>query len=187
MSCMTSYKSFVDKGCDYSHFIHRTKKNERRFEEFYNLIKVPTAIEEKIKKVDTKIIILSFAENWCSDSVLVLPILERLNELNTDIQHLIIPRDDVLEDFNVNFLTGGKAKIPFILFLNERFEEVNRWVERSNYTYEKIFELKEKQLSKVDFYKAILSLYSSQEIIDATIKELSDALYRAWLIAKATK
>ena len=51
----------------------------------------------------------------------------------------------------------------------------------------KVFELKEKQLSKVDYYKAVLSLYTSQEIIDETVKELSDALYRAWLIAKGTK
>ncbi|MHA1687651.1 MAG: thioredoxin family protein [Candidatus Heimdallarchaeaceae archaeon] len=184
---MLAYKSFIEKGQDYFHFVHRTKKNEKRFEEFYTLIKIPPTIQEKIKKVDSKITILSFAENWCTDSVSVIPILEKISELNSNIQQLIIPQDEVLDEFNAYFLTGGKTKIPFILFLNERFEEVNRWVERSTYTYERIFELKEKQLSKVDYYKAVLSLYTSQEIIDETVKELSDALYRAWLIAKGTK
>lgn len=183
---MVDYKHLIDMGLTFSQFIHRTKKNEKRFEEIYQSIEIPADIQEKIQRVDTSVIILTFAENWCTDSVVVVPILEKLSEINPKIRHVIVPRDDVIEEFNEHFLTGGKSKIPFVLFLNERFEELSRWVERSTYTIEKVIELKSQNLEKVDYYKASLALYKSKELIAATTKELSECLYKAGLMAKMT-
>lgn len=182
-----SINKLLQKGLAYNDFISRTKKNQKRFQEVYSKVRLTEKEIEYIQDLNIPIKILIIAENWCSDSFHVLPILKKFGEYNDLIQLIIVPRDDVLDIFEEKYLTGGKAKIPFILFLNDRDEEVHRWIERTNDTYEKINELKSKNMEKADFYKKVLSIFLNEKTVNNNARDLFNVLKRAILIAKASQ
>jgi len=55
--------------------------------------------EEYIRNVDIPIKVLVISENWCGDCTLNVPILARISELNNNIELILVPRDDVFEEF----------------------------------------------------------------------------------------
>ncbi len=170
----------------YNDFIKRTQKNYDRFNEVYEKTSFLESDIDFLRKIDVKLKLLIIAENWCSDSFLIGPIMHKMSEYSPQLEVLFLPRDDILDEFNKHYLTGGKAKIPFLLFLNERNEETHRWVERTTQTFEKIMELKNQNLEKAVYYKEVLKLFLSEESIVETAKILMQEVKRAVFITKTT-
>jgi len=103
---------FIDNGITYDKFVERTPKNRDRLEKNYNSVLIPEKMKDLIANIGVRIRMLVFAENWYSDTVLTLPVLVRLAELNDNVDLLVVPRNDVMEKFSKHYLTERKDKIP---------------------------------------------------------------------------
>ncbi|MHA1203008.1 MAG: thioredoxin family protein [Candidatus Heimdallarchaeaceae archaeon] len=177
---------FIDNGITYDKFIERTPKNRDRLEKNYNSVIIPEKMRELIANISVRIRMLVFAENWCSDTVLTLPILVKLAELSENIDLLIVPRDDVMEEFNKYYLTEGKAKIPLILFLLDKTDEVHRWVERTKFVREEIKRIKATDMKRSKTYRSVIEFYLKESTIEQAAKDLACELLRAETIAIST-
>jgi len=177
---------FIKKGCSYQEFIRRTPKNRERLEKVYSSVSIPIDLHEQIKEIETSIRLLVFAENWCSDTVLVLPIIQKLTELNENLDLIVVPRDDVIEEFKRYLLTKGKAKIPLVLFLIDRTDEVKRWIERTEYVDKEVKRIKSLDMKKTDAYRSVVQFYVAEGTIDNTTKVLACELIKAEIVARLT-
>ncbi len=177
---------FIDNGITYYKFIERTPKNRDRLEKNYNSVIIPKKMKEQIRNIDVRIRMLVFAENWCSDTVLTLPILAKLAELSDNVDLLVVPRDDVMEEFNKHYLTEGKAKIPLILFLLDKTDEVHRWVERTKFVREEIKRIKAADMKLSKTYRSVIEFYLKESTIEQATKDLACELLRAETIAIST-
>ena len=86
-------------------------------------------ITNRIKSIDKKINILALAEIWCPDCVVNVPVLQKFNEINKNINFSIIKREGK-EDYFSKYAIEDKVKIPTFIFFDEEFNEIGYFVER---------------------------------------------------------
>jgi len=95
---------------------------------FRNLYK-RTTISPKDKRFFTsmKVCVLVISESWCGDCKREIPLLARIADM-ADWQLRIFGRD-ANPDLMDRYATEGNRKIPLIVFFNEEFRELGRFVE----------------------------------------------------------
>lgn len=69
---------------------------------------------------------LVLTESWCGDAAQILPLLNKLAELNSNIDLRLILRDESIALMD-NFLTNGGRSIPKLIMLNEQQEVIGSW------------------------------------------------------------
>ena len=124
-----SFQQLFEKGISFEVFAPDNHDvNMEKLLEIYNGIEIDEELFNKIKSIDNPIYILAFAELWCSDCIINLPALRRINDINPGIVFRILPKDfdgDCTEECEVR----DKLKIPTFVILNNKFEEIGTFVE----------------------------------------------------------
>jgi hypothetical protein len=69
------------------------------------------------------------AENWCGDVHRNSPALARLTEAMPSCELRVLFRDQNL-DLADTFLNNGYRSIPVVVFFDEQWNEIGRWIER---------------------------------------------------------
>jgi thioredoxin-like negative regulator of GroEL len=69
---------------------------------------------------------LVLTESWCGDAAQTLPVINKIAELNSNVELKIVLRDDN-EALMDQFLTNGGRSIPKLIALNEDQEVINSW------------------------------------------------------------
>ncbi|WP_298494283.1 thioredoxin family protein [uncultured Algibacter sp.] len=100
-----------------------TKLNESRMKRWDKTIKITDESQKKILEFNHNIIWLVIAESWCGDAAHVLPVLNKIAELNSYIDFKIVLRDENLELMDM-FLTNGGRSIPKVLMIDSITGEV---------------------------------------------------------------
>jgi hypothetical protein len=109
-----------------------TKLNEQRMKRWDKTIKLPKKAQDKITEFNNAITWLVIAESWCGDAAHVLPVINKIAELNTHINLRIVLRDENLELMDA-FLTNGGRAIPKLIFIDdETYEVLNTYGPRPN-------------------------------------------------------
>lgn len=107
--------------------INYTKLNDRRMKRWDKTIKVSEEAQRKIMEFNQKSTWLIITESWCGDAAHVIPALNKIAELNSNISLRIVFRDENPELMD-NFLTnGGRAIAKVIMIDNETDEVVNTY------------------------------------------------------------
>jgi hypothetical protein len=82
------------------------------------------------KDLPRKVNVLMLAEDWCGDVIAYTPIVGRIAS-EVDTLNLRVFLRDQNEDLMNQYLKEGKYKsIPTVVFFDEQFNELGRWVER---------------------------------------------------------
>lgn len=175
-------KDLFEKGMNFQEFIQRKEENRELFQ--FNYEKTVLLSEEisKLQEIDVSINILVFGENTCNDTAGNLPILVRISETNEKLILRILPRDEYLGIVDKFYLTAGVHRIPICLFLDSEFNEVSRWVERSNEAYRQAIKFRQQSSNNEIFKSKLRNLYRSGELTHDTINELLNVLQRTALI-----
>lgn len=74
---------------------------------------------------------LMLAENWCGDVHRNSPLLARIVEAMPNCELRVLFRDQHL-DLTDTYLNNGYRSIPVIVFFDEGWNEIGRWIERSS-------------------------------------------------------
>jgi len=78
---------------------------------------------------------LVFAEMWCPDCIVNLPVLKKISDLSNKVEFRILPREiDLMERYRVD----GRAKIPTFVFLDEDYNELGCFIEMPEKVRKKI-------------------------------------------------
>ena len=91
--------------------------NDKRLKRWDKTVKLSDEIKSLIAAVDKKITILVITESWCGDAAHVMPVVNKIAELNTNIDYRVVLRDenDALMDA---FLTNGNRSIAKFIFID---------------------------------------------------------------------
>jgi len=103
--------------------INYTKLNDRRMNRWDKTIKVSAASKKRISKFDTKTTWLVIAESWCGDAAHILPVLNKIAEINANINYRVVLRDENPQLMDA-FLTFGNRAIPKLIIIDDATKEV---------------------------------------------------------------
>ena len=98
--------------------INYTMLNERRMKRWDKTIKVSDAIKEAIEAISKKQTWLVLTESWCGDAAHVMPAINKLAALNTNIDYKVVMRDENEALMNA-FLTNGGRSIPKLILIDD--------------------------------------------------------------------
>ena len=103
--------------------INFTMLNDRRMKRLEKTITVPETIKERLSRFNEKVTWLVLVETWCGDAAQVLPVIQKIAELNDGIRLRVLLRDknEALMD---QFLTNGARAIPKLIMIDSNTEEV---------------------------------------------------------------
>jgi len=105
--------------------VNYTMLNARRMKRWDKTLKVSEDIKTKISEFDKNITFLVITESWCGDAAHVLPVINTLTELNTNIDLRIVLRDENLELMDMFLTNGGRAIAKLIMIDNDSGEVLN--------------------------------------------------------------
>ncbi|PQV51646.1 thiol-disulfide isomerase/thioredoxin [Jejuia pallidilutea] len=103
--------------------INYTKLNDRRMRRWDKTLKVSAASKKRLLGFDTKITWLVIAESWCGDAAHVLPVLNKIAEINSNINFRVVLRDENPQLMDA-FLTFGNRAIPKLIIIDDATIEV---------------------------------------------------------------
>lgn len=103
--------------------IEFTKVNESRMKRWDKTIKISEELKDKIMAVQEKVTWLVITESWCGDAAHVVPAINKVAELNDNIDLKLVLRDENLELMDA-FLTDGGRSIPKLIMLDNATGEV---------------------------------------------------------------
>jgi thiol-disulfide isomerase/thioredoxin len=121
--CRLMHKLVLDKfttGDDISEAnINYTMLNEARMSRWNKKLEITESDKAKIKEFSTEVIWLVITESWCGDAAHLLPVINKVAELNANINMRIVLRDDNENLMNL-FLTNGSKSVPKLIMLDAR-------------------------------------------------------------------
>ncbi len=91
-----------------------SKLNNSRMKRLDKTTKIPSEIENEIKKIDSKVMWVVISEGWCGDAAQNIPAINKMAELNENIELKIVLRDKNIELMN-QYLTNGNQAIPKLI------------------------------------------------------------------------
>ena len=94
-----------------------TKLNDKRMKRWDKTIKVSEATQQRISNFNLNTSWLVIAESWCGDGAHVIPVLNKIAELNTNINLRLLLRDENPELMDA-FLTNGNKAIPKVIIVD---------------------------------------------------------------------
>lgn len=155
--------------------IRYTEVNDFRMRRLDRTTRILPEVEVQIKKIDRPLIFLSITEAWCGDGAQILPVIEKLADLNDNISHKLIFRDEHPEVMQ-NFLTDGARSIPVIVILDpETGKPLGQWGPRPKVVQQMILESK-RLLASIE-----------EEDAKATAKNESQAALQSWYAKDKTR
>lgn len=108
-----------------------TKLNNKRMKRWDKVFKIDAATEELISRYNKKVTWLVLTESWCGDAAPALPVMDKIANLNPNIQLRIVMRDENTELMN-KFLTNGGMSIPKLIAIEDASKSVvGSWGPRS--------------------------------------------------------
>ncbi|WP_203256097.1 thioredoxin family protein [Hyunsoonleella ulvae] len=99
--------------------INYTKLNARRMKRWDKTLKVSEATKAKVLEFNTPTTWLVITESWCGDAAHVIPVLNKLAELNPNINLKLVLRDENLELMDMFLTNGGRAIAKLVVIDNE--------------------------------------------------------------------
>lgn len=106
--------------------LNYSKLNDSRLNRLDKTMKVDADIQTKIQAIKSPYTWLVLSEGWCGDAAQILPIMNKMAELSSNIDFKVVFRDENPELMD-QFLTNGGKAIPKLLILNSEHKVVADW------------------------------------------------------------
>ncbi|AUC83192.1 thioredoxin family protein [Lacinutrix sp. Bg11-31] len=94
-----------------------TMLNDRRMKRWDKTVKVPEALQEQVSALKVNQTWLVLTESWCGDAAHVMPVINKVAELNKGIDFKVVLRDEN-EALMSQFLTNGGQAIPKLIMID---------------------------------------------------------------------
>jgi len=140
--------------------IDYTKMNIHRMNRLEKTVVLENELISEISKIDSKYYWVCLTEAWCGDAAQILPIIDKVCQLNSNIDLKILLRDDNPEVINDN-LTNGSKSIPKLIILDDNLNKMITWGPRPQILNDFVNEFKKRpDFSKGEMIKEIQMWYN---------------------------
>ncbi|SNS38149.1 Thioredoxin [Anaerovirgula multivorans] len=167
-----TFRELFEVGSCFEAFLNKDQDiNREKTLEIYNSITLEEELVHRIKEIGAVIKILVFAEIWCPDCVINVPALQKIKEINPNIEFRILPREGN-EIYMEPYKVGGKTKIPTFIVLDNDYKEKGAFLE--------IPKTLKEVVGKGNQVEIIVAKrkYKKGEYISSTIEEILDIINR---------
>jgi hypothetical protein len=100
-----------------------TSLNNSRMRRWDKTIKISDSQKSLIENYTKKITWLVITESWCGDAAHIMPVINKVAELNANIAYRIVLRDDNEALMN-EFLTNGGKSVPKLIMIDTETHDV---------------------------------------------------------------
>lgn len=114
------------EGRTFTELLARPKENAALWEAIYKRAAISPDIATRLRNIRGQWHFLVLNEDWCGDSVNILPYVARLAESHPGIELRVLGRDDNPDLMNAH-LTGSAKSIPIVIVYDEDFNEIGSW------------------------------------------------------------
>lgn len=103
--------------------VHYTELNEARLHRLDKTMQVTDKAKAFLENLNRSYIWLVISEGWCGDAAQILPIINKMAEVNNQIELRIVLRDEN-DELMDQFLTNGTRSIPKLIIIDKETETV---------------------------------------------------------------
>lgn len=100
-----------------------TKLNQRRMKRWDKTVKISEEAKTFVSGLQHQMTWLVITESWCGDAAHVVPVINKLAELNDKIKLHVVLRDENLSLMD-QYLTNGGRAIPKLLMIDDETGDV---------------------------------------------------------------
>jgi len=156
--------------------VNYTKLNDKRMKRWDKTVKVSDNMKEEFSSLNNKQTWLVITESWCGDAAHVLPVLNKLAELNENINLKLVLRDENEALMNLFLTNGGKA-IPKLIIIDDATNNVvNTFGPRPSEATKLVIDYKTKHGKLTPEFKQDLQLWYNKNKGQNIINDLKNLL-----------
>lgn len=156
-------------------FVEYTKLNQKRMKRWDKTLKVSEDAKNTIQKFNGKTTWLVLTESWCGDAAHVIPVINKVAELNEKIDLKLVLRDDN-EDLMNAFLTNGGKSIPKLIALDGNLNVIDAFGPKPTVAAELVKEFKKDFGRLTPEFKQDLQVWYNKDKGQSTIEDLVELL-----------
>lgn len=153
-----------------------TKLNQRRMKRWQKTVKVSDEAKSICSEFNNKLTWLVITESWCGDAAHVIPVINKLAELNKNINLRIVLRDEH-NDLMDMYLTNGGRAIPKLLMIDDESGEViNTFGPRPTEAFAMVNDFKNEHGALTPEFKEELQLWYNKNKGQNIIEDITQML-----------
>jgi thiol-disulfide isomerase/thioredoxin len=153
-----------------------TMLNDRRMKRWDKTVKISDGTMTQIEDFNKKITWLVITESWCGDAAHVMPVINKVAELNDNIDYIVVLRDENDELMNQFLTNGGKAIPKLIMIDNETNEVVNTYGPRPSVATELVNDYKAEHGTLTPEFKEDLQRWYNKDKGQSALEDLVSLL-----------
>lgn len=145
--------------------VEYSKLNVVRMNRLDKTVEIIPELREVISEISAPQTWLVLTEGWCGDAAQIVPVFNKIAELNSNIQLKFLLRDEHLELMD-KYLTNGKSQsIPKLVVLDEHNNELFNWGPRPHALQELYYHMKANALNNDVIKEEIHKWYAKDKTI----------------------
>ena len=145
--------------------VEYSKLNVVRMNRLDKTTEIIPELQKNISEISAPQTWLVLTEGWCGDAAQIVPVLNKIAELNSNIQLKFLLRDEHLELMN-KYLTNGKSQsIPKLVVLDEHNNELFNWGPRPQALQELFYHMKANALNNDSIKEEIHKWYAKDKTV----------------------
>jgi hypothetical protein len=170
-----SLEQRFNAGETFADFLSHPHQYRDLWNALYKRATVPEDLLARAQKIQKPWHLLVLSEDWCGDSINILPLVAKLTDAVPSIDLRILGRD-ANPDLMDAHLTGKSRSIPVIMLLDENYVERGSWGPRPRPLQEWV--MAHMELPKADRYKEVRTWYARDHGV-TSLTEILDMIDRA--------
>jgi len=146
-------------GETFADFMARPTKNHALWVALYKRVTIPVEISARVEALHGRWHLLVLNEDWCGDSVNIVPIVAKLTESVSNMDMRILERDKNLDIMDAHLTNGKSRSIPIVILLDQKYQECGWWGPRPRELQKWVMDVGMK-LPKEERYKEVRTFYA---------------------------
>lgn len=156
--------------------INYTLLNDKRMRRLDKTLKISNEDVLKVKQLNKKVTWLVLTESWCGDAAQTMPVMNKLANLNPNIDFKVLLRDENLELMN-RFLYNETLSIPKLIMIdNTTGDVVGDWGPRPAAATKLVDDYKKEHGKLTAEFKQELQMWYTKDKGQSTVKDLLASL-----------
>lgn len=151
--------------------VNYSKLNHSRMKRLDKTVKLPQDVIEKVESINKPIEWIVLTEGWCGDAAQNLPIINKISDLNSNINLRIVLRDEHPELMD-KFLTNGGKAIPKLIHVENQYSKIESWGPRPTVATKMVADYKALNGSITPKFKKDLQVWYNKDKGISTIEDM---------------
>lgn len=156
--------------------VNYTILNDRRMKRWDKTVKISDEVKTKIENFKKKATWILITESWCGDAAHIVPVINKIAELNHNIDLKVVLRDENDALMNQFLTNGGKAIPKLIMIDNKTNAVVNTFGPRPNVATNMVKAYKAEHGMLTPDFKEDLQRWYNKDKGQSTIEDLVNLL-----------